>query len=81
MHPNLAQWEQAGYRAGNCPETEIASAEVVNLPTHDGLTADEIRRIVTIVVDHGTAASSAGGRVSSVSSRASASAAEGREEL
>ncbi len=49
VHPNLAGWEQAGYRPGLCPEAERASREVVNLPTHGGLDDDEIDRIVAFL--------------------------------
>lgn len=53
VHPNLAGWEQAAYRAGSCPEGERAGRQVINLPTHAGLDEAEIARIVRFVAEHG----------------------------
>lgn len=53
VHPNPGAWELAAYRAGSCPHAERASAEVINLPTHAGLDAAEIARIVTFVAEFG----------------------------
>ena len=53
VHPNPDAWELAAYRAGSCPQAERASGEVINLPTHAGLDAAEIARIVTFVAGFG----------------------------
>jgi dTDP-4-amino-4,6-dideoxygalactose transaminase len=54
VHPNREAWERAAYRAGQCPTAERLSREVVNLPTHAGLDAAEIARIVAFVARVGT---------------------------
>jgi hypothetical protein len=39
LHPYGTRMEDFGYRLGMCPEAEIASRQVINLPT--GLLVDE----------------------------------------
>ncbi len=34
LHPGSTVMEDFGYRAGMCPQAELASAQVINLPTH-----------------------------------------------
>jgi len=46
IHPNLDNWELAGYIPGTCPVAEDLSRRVVNIPTGAGLSETEIRRTV-----------------------------------
>lgn len=53
IHPNLDQWELAGYRPGTCPVAEALSRRVVNIPTDGALSPREIRRTVAFLARHG----------------------------
>ena len=44
VHPNLSGWEKISYEKGMCPHAEKACEQVVNLPTHKGIGAQEIEK-------------------------------------
>jgi perosamine synthetase len=46
LHPAETPLELYGYRLGMCPEAERAAREVVNLPTHPGVSLREAARVV-----------------------------------
>ncbi len=53
IHPNLDQWELAGYQQGTCPVAEEVSRRVINIPTGAGLSEKEIRRTVEFLATCG----------------------------
>jgi perosamine synthetase len=53
LHPNLKNFEKLSYRWGQCPQAERISQEVINLPTHLGISENEALRIIAFVQDHG----------------------------
>ncbi len=53
IHPNLENWELAGYKSGTCPVAEEVSRRVVNIPTGTGLSEKEIQRTVEFLFQHG----------------------------
>jgi perosamine synthetase len=55
VHPNLENWQAAGYQAGSCPQAERAAREMVNIPTHPALAQRDIEKIVAFVAAHADA--------------------------
>ena len=53
LHPNLTNFEKLGYRWGQCPKAERVSQEVINLPTHLGISKNEALRIIAFILIHG----------------------------
>jgi len=54
IHPNLDNWELAGYKSGTCPVAEDISRRVVNIPTGSGLNEKEIQRTVKFLARYGS---------------------------
>jgi len=52
LHPAGTYLEDFGYRAGTCPEGEAASAQVVNLPTHSGVSGEVAERTIGFLRRH-----------------------------
>ncbi len=50
VHPNLSNWELAGYKKGTCPEAEKVCKHIVNLPTHDKIDQKTIKKIVSFIL-------------------------------
>ncbi len=50
IHPNLEDWERAGYQPGSCPAAETAAREVVNIPTSPTMSDGEVLRTVEFLV-------------------------------
>jgi perosamine synthetase len=53
IHPNLEQWELAGYTPGSCPVAEDVSRRVVNISTEPRTGGKEIRRTVAFLAEFG----------------------------
>jgi perosamine synthetase len=49
VHPNLSDWENAGFRSGLCPVAEEMCKKVVNLPTHERIGEEEAEKIIELV--------------------------------
>lgn len=49
VHPNLTEWERAGYRKGMCPSAEEVCEHIINLPTHQKIGEKEVDRIVEFI--------------------------------
>ena len=52
VHPNLADWEMAGYTPGQCPVAEEISRKTVNIATDFRTSESEIARTVTFLKRH-----------------------------
>lgn len=52
LHPEGTDMGAFGYYEGMCPESDKASREVINLPTHDKITLKEIHRIIEFLKKH-----------------------------
>jgi len=49
VHPNLEQWENAGYVPGTCPVAETISATTINIPLGPRVSDREIERTVAFL--------------------------------
>lgn len=49
VHPNLKNWERAGYRGGMCPIAEEVCREIINLPTHERIHAKEVEAAIALL--------------------------------
>ncbi len=49
VHPNLDNWEKAGYRKGMCPVAEEVCRHIINLPTHPQIDEKEARKIIKFI--------------------------------
>jgi perosamine synthetase len=58
LHPvPMDRHERFGYREGQCPRAELAARQVVNLPLHPRVSANEANRIATFFLGHAQAPS------------------------
>ena len=53
VHPNLVNWERAGYREGMCPRAEEVCREIINLPTHERILEEEVKKAIELVSNLG----------------------------
>ncbi|MBT5820034.1 MAG: DegT/DnrJ/EryC1/StrS aminotransferase family protein [Candidatus Magasanikbacteria bacterium] len=49
--PKDVDLRHSEYVAGSCPRAELFATQVVNLPTHSGITEKEVRKILTCITD------------------------------
>lgn len=49
VHPNLVNWGKAGYQEGMCPVAEKICREIVNLPTHERIHAEEVEAAIGLL--------------------------------
>lgn len=49
VHPNLTGWDKVDYVQGTCQNAEKVCGEIINLPTHRGITLKEARKAVDLV--------------------------------
>jgi len=52
LHPGESPPSVFGYTPNSCPNAEIAAGEIVNLPTHPGVTSKVASKILTFLIDH-----------------------------
>lgn len=52
LHPDIHEAPGLAYRRGMCPRAEQAAREVVNLPTHPGVTPEEAERVLDFMASH-----------------------------
>ena len=55
LHGNRAPLEVFGYRPGSCPKAEQAACEVINLPTHMGVSISYAEKVLNFLKNHGQA--------------------------
>lgn len=49
IHDKLDEWEKANYQKGMCPIAEKICEDIINLPTHRGISVEEAERIVEFI--------------------------------
>jgi len=52
LHPNECNASCFGYTAGDCPISDLMSRHIVNLPTHDKISAADVRKILKYLRTH-----------------------------
>ena len=48
--PEGVSYEKIGYKQGSCPNAETLAAEIVNLPTHVGVSENDAKRLISVLI-------------------------------
>ncbi len=50
--PNGTNMQKTGYKSGSCPMAELLARDVINLPTHIGITAKKAHKIANFILNN-----------------------------